>query len=459
MTLPQAFEERMKKMLSPSEFEEYISSFSQPRLNGLRVNRLKMEADTFCKRAPFSLKRVPWCENGFYYNREENVSRHSFYHAGLYYIQEPSAMSTASFLPVNPGDKVLDLCAAPGGKSTELGGKLMGEGLLVSNDISISRTKALLHNIEMAGISNVLVLSEEPAKLVPRFREFFDKILVDAPCSGEGMFRKDSAMIREWSEEKVALYSSIQKEIIVEAAKMLKPGGKLIYSTCTFAPDENEKTVEHLLRECDTMSLVELPMIEGFDTGHPAWGDTGNEQLKQCRRIWPHRVKGEGHFVALFEKKGGEGKATWKPYEYKTSKLPVELEQFLKDNEIKLDQKRIEIHGEKVFYMPAELPNIKGLRIVRAGLFLGYAKKKRFEPSQALAMSLSKGQFPNRILLSLEDERVVRYLKGETIQVEDKKVKNGYALVCVEGCPLGFGKVNKGTLKNKYNPSWRLMRG
>ncbi len=248
MTLPRAFEERMRDMLS-SEFEEYEESFKQPRWNGLRVNRLKMEAEQFYNEAPFSLEPVPWCENGFYYKREENLSRHPFYHAGLYYIQEPSAMSTASFLPVERGDRVLDLCAAPGGKSTELGGKLMGEGLLVSNDISISRTKALLHNIEMAGISNVLVLSEEPAKLVPRFRGFFDKILVDAPCSGEGMFRKDPAMIREWSEDKVALYGKIQKEIIVEAAKMLKPGGKLIYSTCTFAPDENEKTVEHLLRE------------------------------------------------------------------------------------------------------------------------------------------------------------------------------------------------------------------
>lgn len=455
MTLPQAFEERMKNMLQ-SEFLEYLKSFEQPRWNGLRVNRLKMEAKTFYEKAPFSLEPVPWCENGFYYKREENLSRHPFYHAGLYYIQEPSAMSTASFLPVYPGDKVLDLCAAPGGKSTELGGKLMGEGLLVSNDISISRTKALLHNIEMAGISNVLVLSEEPSKLVPRFRGFFDKILVDAPCSGEGMFRKDPAMIREWSEEKVALYSGIQKEIIVQAAKMLKPGGKLIYSTCTFAPDENEKTVEHLLRECEDMSLVELPMFEGFDTGHPEWGDTKNEELRKCRRIWPHRVRGEGHFIALFEKREDGSSYPIKRYKYQVSKPTVELEQFLSDAGLSLDKKRIEIHNERVFYMPEDLPDIKGLRIVRAGLFLGYVKKKRFEPSQALAMALREGEFKNRLNLSLSDENIIRYLKGETIQVEGE---NGYALVCVEGQPLGFGKLNNGVLKNKYNPSWRLMRG
>ncbi len=455
MTLPQAFEERMKNMLQ-SEFLEYLKSFEQPRWNGLRVNRLKMEAKTFYEKAPFSLEPVPWCENGFYYKREENLSRHPFYHAGLYYIQEPSAMSTASFLPVYPGDKVLDLCAAPGGKSTELGGKLMGEGLLVSNDISISRTKALLHNIEMAGISNVLVLSEEPSKLVPRFRGFFDKILVDAPCSGEGMFRKDPAMIREWSEEKVALYSGIQKEIIVQAAKMLKPGGKLIYSTCTFAPDENEKTVEHLLRECEDMSLVELPMFEGFDTGHPEWGDTKNEELRKCRRIWPHRVRGEGHFIALFEKREDGSSYPTKRYKYQVSKPTVELEQFLSDAGLSLDKKRIEIHNERVFYMPEDLPDIKGLRIVRAGLFLGYVKKKRFEPSQALAMALREGEFKNRLNLSLSDENIIRYLKGETIQVEGE---NGYALVCVEGQPLGFGKLNNGVLKNKYNPSWRLMRG
>ncbi|MGN0466139.1 MAG: RsmF rRNA methyltransferase first C-terminal domain-containing protein [Lachnospiraceae bacterium] len=455
MTLPQVFEERMRNMLQ-SEFEEYLASFKQPRWNGIRVNRLKMEAKTFYEKAPFSLEPVPWCENGFYYKREENLSRHPFYHAGLYYIQEPSAMSTASFLPVCPGDKVLDLCAAPGGKSTELGGKLMGEGLLVSNDISVSRTKALLHNIEMAGISNVLVLSEEPAKLVPRFRGFFDKILVDAPCSGEGMFRKDPAMVREWSEEKVALYSGIQKEIIVQAAKMLKPGGKLIYSTCTFAPDENEKTVEHLLRECEDMFLIELPMVEGFDKGHPEWGDTRNEELKKCRRIWPHKVKGEGHFVALFEKRADSPSYPVKRYTYQTSKLTNELEQFLMDSNLNLDKKRIEIHGEKVFYMPKNLPDIKGLRIVRAGLFLGYVKKKRFEPSQAFAMSLREGEFQNRINLSLSDENVIRYLKGETINAEGE---NGYALVCVENQPLGFGKLNRGILKNKYNPSWRLMRG
>lgn len=455
MTLPQVFEERMRNMLQ-SEFEEYLASFKQPRWNGIRVNRLKMEAKTFYEKAPFSLEPVPWCENGFYYKREENLSRHPFYHAGLYYIQEPSAMSTASFLPVCPGDKVLDLCAAPGGKSTELGGKLMGEGLLVSNDISVSRTKALLHNIEMAGISNVLVLSEEPAKLVPRFRGFFDKILVDAPCSGEGMFRKDPAMVREWSEEKVALYSGIQKEIIVQAAEMLKPGGKLIYSTCTFAPDENEKTVEHLLRECEDMFLIELPMVEGFDKGHPEWGDTGNEELEKCRRIWPHKVKGEGHFVALFEKRADSPFYPVKRYTYQTSKLTNELEQFLMDSNLNLDKKRIEIHGEKVFYMPKNLPDIKGLRIVRAGLFLGYVKKKRFEPSQAFAMSLREGEFQNRINLSLSDENVIRYLKGETINAEGE---NGYALVCVENQPLGFGKLNRGILKNKYNPSWRLMRG
>ncbi len=458
MTLPRAFEERMRDMLS-SEFEEYEESFKQPRWNGLRVNRLKMEAQQFYNEAPFSLESVPWCENGFYYKREENLSRHPFYHAGLYYIQEPSAMSTASFLPVERGDRVLDLCAAPGGKSTELGGKLMGEGLLVSNDISISRTKALLHNIEMAGISNVLVLSEEPAKLVPRFRGFFDKILVDAPCSGEGMFRKDPAMIREWSEEKVALYGKIQKEIIVEAAKMLKPGGKLIYSTCTFAPDENEKTVEHLLRECEDMSLVELPMIEGFDTGHPNWGDTGSEELRKCRRIWPHKVKGEGHFVALFEKRADAPSYPVKKYQYQTSKMPRELEQFLEEAGLSLDKKCIEIHGEKVFYMPKDLPDIKGLRIVRAGLFLGYIKKKRFEPSQAFAMSLCEGQFKNRICLSLSDENVIRYLKGETIKIDDKNAKDGYVLLCVENQPLGFGKLKGGVLKNKYNPSWRLMRG
>ena len=365
-------------------------------------------------------------------------------------------MTPASFLPVEPGEKVLDLCAAPGGKTTELGAKLSGQGVLFSNDISISRTKALLHNIEFAGIPNIVVLSEEPAKMAQRFEGYFDKILVDAPCSGEGMFRKDPLMIREWSPEKVEKYGSLQKEILLEAAKMLKPGGKLIYSTCTFAPEENEQTIEYLLENTEGFSLVELPLLEGFDKGHPEWSKTGREDLQKCRRLWPHRIEGEGHFVALLQKDPDCGERRVRPYTYKKSKPAPELAAFLEESRLDLDSRRLEIYEEKVYYMPKELPELKGLRIVRAGLLLGSLKKKRFEPSQPLAMAFTPDEGIRRINLSIEDERVIRYLKCETIPVEGE---NGSVLICLENQPLGFGKITNGILKNKYRPSWRWMRG
>lgn len=365
-------------------------------------------------------------------------------------------MTPASFLPVEPGDRVLDLCAAPGGKTTELGAKLGKKGVLFSNDISISRTKALLHNIELNGIPNIVVMSEESSKMAPRLEGYFDKILVDAPCSGEGMFRKDPAMVKAWGPEKVELYSSIQREIIVDAAKMLKPGGLMIYSTCTFAPEENEQSMEYLLEQCPYMSLVELPMFEGFDRGHPEWSKSGREDLTRTRRLWPHRLEGEGHFVALLKKDEDAPGNRVRPYPYKGAKLPEEITDFLKETKLDLDPKRIEIHEDRVFYMPEGLPDLKGFRIVRAGLFLGNLKKKRFEPSQPLAMAFSDGEGYPRVNISVEDENLIRYLKCETISVDGPK---GNVLVCVEGKPLGFGKLANGTLKNKYRPSWRWMRG
>jgi NOL1/NOP2/sun family putative RNA methylase len=456
MNLPQEFTDRMKEMLGEEEFARYEKSLSEPRYNGLRVNTLKMTPEEFQEISPFSLTPIPWCPNGFYYNREENPAKHPYYYAGLYYIQEPSAMTPASFLPVEPGERVLDLCAAPGGKTTELGAKLKRQGVLVSNDISISRTKALLHNIELNGIPNIVVLSEEPAKMAGRFHGYFDKILVDAPCSGEGMFRKDPQMVKAWSPEKVAQYGALQKEIMLEAAKMLKPGGKMIYSTCTFAPEENEQTIEYLLENLDGFSLVDLPLYDGFDQGHPEWSKTGREDLKKCRRLWPHRIKGEGHFVALLQKDADSETRKSRTYSYQTAKMAPELDDFIKETKLNLDPKRIEIHDERVFYMPEGLPDIKGLRVVRAGLFLGNLKKKRFEPSQPLAMAFTGEEGFERIHLSVDDERLIRYLKCETINVEGK---NGNVLICVDNQPLGFGKLSNGVMKNKYRPSWRWMRG
>ena len=269
MSLPTAFEEKMKRLIG-DEYSEYLKCFDEPRHYGLRVNTAKISTEDFLKIAPWPLEPVPWIHNGFYYDGENcHPARHPYYFAGLYYLQEPSAMTPADRLPILPGDRVLDVCAAPGGKATELGARLNGTGILAANDLSSSRAKGLLKNIELMGIGNVLILSEEPGKLIPYFREYFDKILIDAPCSGEGMFRKDKKMIRAWEEHGPEYFSKIQKSIITQAAEMLKPGGMMLYSTCTFSPEENEQTIEYLLETHPEFDLCEMEGYEGFSSGMP----------------------------------------------------------------------------------------------------------------------------------------------------------------------------------------------
>lgn len=461
MELPLAFETKMKEMLGP-DYEKYLASFKEEPSQGLRVNTGKLSLEEFKAISPFPLTPVPWCPNGFYYGREDKPAKHPFYYAGLYYIQEPSAMTPASLLPVEEGDRVLDLCAAPGGKSTELAAKLMGTGLLVSNDISNSRAKALLKNLELFGAGNILVTSEPPNVLAGRFPAFFDKILIDAPCSGEGMFRKQNSMIKAWEKNGVDLFVGLQRSILKEAVAMLKPGGKLLYSTCTFSKEENERSIEYLLSLDDSLHLEELPMYPGFDKGRPEWGLTGNEELSRCRRLWPHRIKGEGHFVAMAGKDGAPGEKTVSvpEYGYSRCKLSSEAEAFIKSLSYPFDPSRMDAQGDRVFYIPEHMPEVKGLRILRCGLYMGEMKKKRFEPSQALAMFLKAGEFPNTISFPAEDERVIRYLKGETIELtkqEETECKEGICLICVEGFSLGFGKLSNGTVKNRYLPGWRWM--
>ena len=300
MELPSNYLEEMKELLG-DQYEAYLASFEQKTRQGLRVNTAKIAPETFRQKADISLECVPWCENGFAFDEKQTVTKHPYYYAGLYYVQEPSAMIPASHLPVEPGDFVLDLCAAPGGKATELGAKLFGEGLLVANDISASRVKALLKNIEVMGIPNSFLLNEVPAKIAEQFPAYFDKILVDAPCSGEGMFRKNPEAARVWSEEKPPECAKMQREIVKQAISMLKPGGMMIYSTCTFSPEENEQIIAWVLREFPEVQLIPMKGYEGFSEGRPDLAD-GNPELKKCVRIWPHHMDGEGHFVALMQK-------------------------------------------------------------------------------------------------------------------------------------------------------------
>lgn len=457
MRLPETFIENMRNLLGDAELEEYLESLEKPRFTGLRLNTSKISVEEFERINPFrSLKKVPWSANGFYYTEDDAPTRHPYYYAGLYYIQEPSAMAPAGALPIEEGERVLDLCAAPGGKATELGARLRHTGLLVANDASASRTKALLKNLEVFGLPNILVTSETGERLNRYFHEFFDKILIDAPCSGEGMFRGRAYMVAAWEKQGPEAFAAMQREILNQAAELLKPGGMMLYSTCTFSKEEDEGSMDSFLSLHPEFSLCQIPMCPGFCPGKPELVGS-SFPLEKCARLFPHKLDGEGHFLALLKK---EGERMPNPPELreKAAKLPTELEDFLKDVSFPVDPARLRVKETKVFLMPEGVGECRGLRFSRSGLYMGELLKKRFEPSQAFAMALNKEQYASAIDLSSEDGRVIRYLKGETIEIgEGESARpDGWQLICVDGYPLGWGKLLNGTLRNKYFSGWRM---
>lgn len=483
--LPDAYVKRMKEMLG-NAYGDYEASFRCPSYAGLRVNHLKLSSEQFEQISPFALSRVPWTENGFYYDTKNQPAKHPYYYAGLYYIQEPSAMLPAAILPVEPGDRVLDLCAAPGGKSTELAAKLKGRGVLVSNDISASRTKALLKNLELFGAGNSVILNETPEHLTQYFYEYFDKILIDAPCSGEGMFRKDAAIRKAWEKQGPDFYSKLQRSILDAAVRLLKPGGMMLYSTCTFSGMENEGSVAYALSKYPQLQLMPIHKDYGFEDGRAelvtpeiALSEEKQKTLGRTVRLWPFRVRGEGHFAALFKKEdtacngsldSGRNPVNVKRHADRNRKdavalrgknadfehLPQEITEFLERTGRSHEGYRPQLHGERLYLVPEGIPDLKGLRIVRSGLFAGSYLKNRFEPSQAFAMALTANQWDNCLNLTADDPRVIRYLKGETLDLEES-LESGWALVLVDGYPLGWGKYAQGRLKNKYLAGWRMM--
>ena len=421
--LPKAFIEKMEKQLPENEREAFFACYGKKPFKGVRLNPLKGGRYELKAVLPFLKAPIPWEENGFYTD-EEKLGASPFHSAGVFYSQEPSAMSAAPLLDVQPGEKVLDLCSAPGGKGTQLAVKMDGRGVIVLNEPISSRAKILSQNVERLGIENAVVCNEYPQALAQKFAGYFDKILVDAPCSGEGMFRKNAdEALSEWSEENVVLCAERQAEILSCATKMLKKGGRLVYSTCTFSYEEDEGQVCDYLQKHPEMRLI-----------------------KQ-EKLYPHRIDGEGHFVALFEKteegdvaRVKEGKPTITKGAEKAFR-EFEKKFFKTENFSRLHEA-----SDVLYEIPCGVFEWKGLQVLRVGVRLGEMKNGRFEPSHALAMRTKKDACKNVVDLKADDVRVERYLRGELIEFAD--AENGWCLVCVEGYPLGLGKAVNGAVKN-----------
>lgn len=427
--LPKKFLDEMKIILG-DEYSEFIKSYDDPKTTGLRVNTLKMTKDKLLSLNLCSLQEIPWTNEGFYY--DESIYRpgkNPLHEAGAYYLQEPSAMSVVPKLDVEEGEKILDMCAAPGGKSTYILSKLNNTGLLVSNEINPIRIKALGENLERFGAKNCIITNTDSRSLRKVFEGYFDKIVIDAPCSGQGMFRKDEVAISDWSYAKVLECQSIQREIIRDGYHMLKEGGILVYSTCTFSKEENEIIIEEFLEEYTNAKLIEM------------------------ERLWPHKIKGEGHFVAKIEKLEEDRCST---KDLKIKKLDKEVKDY-RDFEkkflnIKLDN-RFELRGENLYLLPDELPDIKKLKVLRYGLHLGMLKKNRFEPSHALSHYLKIDDVKYIENFNINEKEVLDYLRGNTINTGQSR---GWVLVCVEGVALGWGKESNGVLKNHYPKGLRI---
>lgn len=458
ITLPQAFVERMREQLG-AEADAFFASYESPRAYGLRRNPLKQTAEQFERLMPWQLEPVGWADEGYYYSDADRPGKHVYHEMGLYYIQEPSAMCVAQIADPQPGEVVLDLCAAPGGKSTQLAGRMAGEGLLVCNEIVPNRAKILAQNIERMGVKNAVVLNHSPQELEARFPAFFDRIVVDAPCSGEGMFHKEEAALTEWSPENVQMCAQRQRDILACAVNMLCPGGVLVYSTCTFASAEDEDMIRWLLDKYPDLTL------QPIDTA--ALGISDGE-ISGTGRIYPHRQRGEGHFVARLMKGGirlprqsdvrmsddSSGKRDKKGKKKMKDAAPTDAwagyEAFAKQYlRCELNGCR-QMFGDQLYLVPQEMPDLRGMKVLRPGLHLGTDKKNRFEPSHALALALRADQ----VSQVCETDEPEQYLRGMTLSCDP--ALDGWVLVTYQGMPLGWGKASRGVVKNHYPKGLRI---
>ena len=422
--LPEAFLDRMKHQLG-DEYEAFLHSLERPRAVALRFNPLKGDAPEL----PFVQQPVPWEPNGFYYDPATRPGLHVYHEAGVYYLQEASAMAPVALLDPQPGERVCDLCSAPGGKTTQIAGRMMGKGFLLCNEWSPKRATILSQNIERLGVANALVTNEDTSVLAKRFAGSFDKVLIDAPCSGEGMFRKEEAAVTDWSVETVQMCARRQAEILHNGAQLVRPGGRLVYSTCTFAPEEDELAVAEFLENHPDFEpeVIETPWFVPGENG--------------SHRMWPHKLLGEGHFAAILRKKGDED-AEFTPIS--GSKLPKEWVQFAKDLKIELPAGQPVMFGDTLYWTPEGTPDIARLRVLRVGLELGTVKKGRFEPAHALALWLSS--CANVQNYDADSAEMAKYIHGDVVP----STIRGWCLVTAGGYSIGWGKGDGTVLKNHY---------
>lgn len=459
MQLPESFEKRMQLLLKDN-FSSFLEGYTLPLRRGLRINTGKISVEEFTTIFPHPLSPSPFAANSFYLDAEHKAGSDPLHHAGLYYMQEPSAASAVTVLAPQPGERILDLCAAPGGKSTQIASAIGKSGLLWSNEYVPSRARILQQNLERWGVRNQVISSRDTGPLCEGLRDFFDAVLVDAPCSGEGMFRKEPQALTEWSIDNIRLCANRQDTILSNAALAVKPGGRIVYSTCTFAPEENEGTVFRFLMNHPDFTLEPINVT---------WGCTGfsSEQIRAfcpeiddrfdlsyCRRILPQHG-GEGHFIALLRRNNNAIPTATDDYPYPSKdNHQTAADALYRECFIDEPNGQFVTFGDQIRLLPNHLPNCSNLGVLSAGVAVAIVCKNRLEPAHSIYVASHSDNCRQKLDLSSTDPRLTAFLHGEEIPCD---MQSGWTALCVCGTPVGFGKASNGKLKNRYPKGLRLL--
>lgn len=456
MNLPIEFCERMKELVG-NDYDDFIRSYDTRINQGIRINTLKCHDTPSEAKLLGTLDKIPWCPDGYYTDKSALNGNHPHHAAGVFYFQEPSAMSAAEGLPLCDNPHILDLCAAPGGKTTHIAARMKNKGLLVSNEIVSKRAAILAENVERMGLTNTIVTNESPSKLTEKFPAFFDGIIVDAPCSGEGMFRKEPQAVTEWSVAHTLSCAERQKNILDDAYKMLKKGGYIMYSTCTFSYDENELVVQYMVKKYN-MEICEIPCLSALSNGVGDFPD-----IEKCRRVFPHKQDGEGHFTALLRKTEATESAPAKKKKRdkkgsKQNNTLMDAVKLYRDFEKKTFKNTVDgefvLFGDNLYLLPEKL-DTNGLRVLRCGLHLGEVKRSRFEPSHALSHAFQTDNYKNLVTLNPDSDELKRYMHGEIIECSGI---NGWCAIASDKYIIGWGKASGITIKNHYPKYLRTLK-